>query len=161
MLKWAGASALRRGFCSGRPLEGPSLGDFLAAANVSKLENMETTAPAPYLADHTPGVGRCALEPPPLPPRSSTCRKIMIETYGCQMNFSDTEIINSVLRTAGFESTSDENEADVVLLNTCAIRENAEGKVWGRLSRTFIAPSIYSLTPLQSSAPSRNGQRRK
>ena len=80
----------------------------------------------------------------------------MIETYGCQMNFSDTEIINSVLRTAGFESTSDENEADVVLLNTCAIRENAEGKVWGRLSRTFIAPSIYSLTPLQSSAPSRN-----
>ena len=61
----------------------------------------------------------------------------MIETYGCQMNFSDTEIINSVLSTAGFEKTEDVDDADVVLLNTCAIRENAEGKIWGRLSRIY------------------------
>ena len=62
----------------------------------------------------------------------------MIETYGCQMNFSDTEIINSVLSAAGFEQTKVESEADVVLLNTCAIRENAEGKIWGRLSRMWF-----------------------
>ena len=56
-----------------------------------------------------------------------------IETYGCAMNFSDTEIIASVLRADGYEFTNDENLADLVLLNTCAIRDNAEEKVWNRL----------------------------
>lgn len=56
-----------------------------------------------------------------------------IETYGCQMNFSDTEIIASVLHDMGYGFTQDEKAADLVLLNTCSIRENAETKVWNRL----------------------------
>lgn len=56
-----------------------------------------------------------------------------IETYGCQMNFSDTEIIASVLNEMGYGFTQDERQADLVLLNTCSIRENAETKVWNRL----------------------------
>lgn len=57
-----------------------------------------------------------------------------IETYGCQMNVSDTEIVRSVLGSAGFSEAAAEADADVVLLNTCAIRENAEQKVWSRLA---------------------------
>ena len=50
------------------------------------------------------------------------------------MNVSDTEIVRSVLGSAGFSEATAEGEADVVLLNTCAIRENAEQKVWSRLA---------------------------
>ena len=57
-----------------------------------------------------------------------------IETYGCQMNFSDTEIIASVLTEQGYGFTQDEMAADLVLLNTCSIRENAETKIWNRLT---------------------------
>ena len=60
-------------------------------------------------------------------------RKVYLETYGCQMNVSDSEIVASVLRENGFGLTRDSDSADVVLLNTCAIRENAEQKVRGRL----------------------------
>ena len=60
-------------------------------------------------------------------------RKLYIESYGCQMNFSDSEIVASILREQGFATTSSAEEADVVLLNTCAIRENAEQKVRNRL----------------------------
>ena len=56
-----------------------------------------------------------------------------METYGCQMNYSDTEIINSVLLQAGYELANTSDEADIIFLNTCAIRDNAEQKVWGRL----------------------------
>lgn len=61
-------------------------------------------------------------------------KKAFIETYGCQMNFSDTEIIASVLIAEGYGFTQNELEADLVLLNTCAIRENAETKVRNRLT---------------------------
>lgn len=60
-------------------------------------------------------------------------RNAYIETYGCQMNFSDTEIIASVLKDIGYGFTNDELSADLVLLNTCAIRENAESRIWNRL----------------------------
>lgn len=56
-----------------------------------------------------------------------------IETYGCQMNFSDTEIVASVLADMNYGFTSNEEEADLVFINTCSIRENAESKVWNRL----------------------------
>lgn len=58
---------------------------------------------------------------------------VYLETYGCQMNVSDSEIIASVLRSAGYGLTHDPLQADVVLLNTCAIRENAEQRVRRRL----------------------------
>ena len=60
-------------------------------------------------------------------------RRVYIETYGCQMNVSDSEIVAAVLREAGFGLTKNADSADVVLLNTCAIRENAEQKVRRRL----------------------------
>ena len=59
--------------------------------------------------------------------------KIYIETYGCQMNLADTEIITGILKTAGFEITRLQEDADVVLLNTCSVRENAEQRIYGRL----------------------------
>jgi len=60
-------------------------------------------------------------------------KQFYIETYGCQMNVADSEIVNSILLEQGMESTSEAEEADVILVNTCAIRENAETKVWNRL----------------------------
>lgn len=60
-------------------------------------------------------------------------RKIYIETYGCQMNFSDSEIVMAVMQQNGYSSTSNMDTADLIFLNTCSIRENAEQKVRSRL----------------------------
>lgn len=60
-------------------------------------------------------------------------KQLYIETYGCQMNVADSEIIASVMRMAGYEPTPTLEEADAVLLNTCSVRENAEQKVLNRL----------------------------
>jgi tRNA-2-methylthio-N6-dimethylallyladenosine synthase len=65
--------------------------------------------------------------------KSSNDKKVYIETYGCQMNFSDTEIVLSVLSDFGYNETSEINESDVILVNTCAIRDNAEQRVYKRL----------------------------
>ncbi|OJV20265.1 MAG: tRNA (N6-isopentenyl adenosine(37)-C2)-methylthiotransferase MiaB [Dyadobacter sp. 50-39] len=62
-------------------------------------------------------------------------KRLFIESYGCQMNFSDSEIVASVMRDAGFATTSDVNNADLIFLNTCAIRDNAEQKVRNRLKQ--------------------------
>ncbi len=61
-------------------------------------------------------------------------RKLYIESYGCQMNFSDSEIVASILQKAGFDTTSEIHEADLVFLNTCSIREKAEQTVRNRLN---------------------------
>ncbi len=61
-------------------------------------------------------------------------KKLYLESYGCAMNFSDSEVVASILSKEGFTTTRDESEADVILLNTCSIRENAEQKVRVRLS---------------------------
>ncbi|MBS1530921.1 MAG: tRNA (N6-isopentenyl adenosine(37)-C2)-methylthiotransferase MiaB, partial [Bacteroidetes bacterium] len=53
-------------------------------------------------------------------------RKLYIESYGCAMNFSDSEIVASILADKGFETTGSYNDADVIFINTCSIRENAE-----------------------------------
>lgn len=62
-------------------------------------------------------------------------RKVYIESYGCQMNFSDSEIVASILKKQGFDTTSSLEEADVVFLNTCSIREKAEQTVRNRLQQ--------------------------
>ncbi len=62
-------------------------------------------------------------------------RKLYIESYGCQMNFADSEIVASILSETGFETTSDYHQADVIFINTCSIRENAETRVRNRLSQ--------------------------
>src|SRR5688572_16548539 len=61
-------------------------------------------------------------------------RKLYIESYGCQMNFSDSEIVASILQKDGFDTTSDILKADVIFLNTCSIREKAEQTVRNRLN---------------------------
>ena len=53
-------------------------------------------------------------------------KKLFIETYGCQMNVADSEVVASVMQMAGYEICEKEEEADAIFLNTCSIRENAE-----------------------------------
>ncbi len=65
-------------------------------------------------------------------------KKLFLESYGCAMNFSDSEIVASILAGKGYSSTSDYNEADLILINTCSVREGAEQRVRGRL-KTFNA----------------------
>jgi tRNA-2-methylthio-N6-dimethylallyladenosine synthase len=71
-------------------------------------------------------------------PGNNTGRKLYIESYGCAMNFSDSEIVASILLEKGFETTVDYNVADVIFINTCSIRENAEQRVRNRLKEFTI-----------------------
>ena len=64
--------------------------------------------------------------------------KVYIETYGCQMNVNDSEVILSILQDAGYALTEDIEEADVILANTCSIRDNAEQRIWGRIDQFKI-----------------------
>ncbi|MDO3645317.1 MiaB/RimO family radical SAM methylthiotransferase [Mucilaginibacter sp. L3T2-6] len=70
---------------------------------------------------------------------NSNGRKLYIESYGCAMNFSDSEIVASILSEKGFETTSNYDNADVIFINTCSIRENAEQRVRNRLREFTIA----------------------
>lgn len=63
----------------------------------------------------------------------SSQKKFYIETYGCQMNFADSEIVNAILLDEGMQAVTEAELADIILVNTCSIRENAETKVWNRL----------------------------
>ncbi|MCX6290792.1 MAG: MiaB/RimO family radical SAM methylthiotransferase [Bacteroidetes bacterium] len=60
-------------------------------------------------------------------------KKLYLESYGCAMNFSDSEIVASIMTDLGFITTSTTEDADVIFLNTCAIRDNAELRIWARL----------------------------
>ncbi|XP_041463387.1 mitochondrial tRNA methylthiotransferase CDK5RAP1-like [Lytechinus variegatus] len=99
---------------------GPTLHDFIAD---SYRQNTEVEVPVrhesiPYLSDNV-GEGKS--------------RRVYFETYGCQMNVSDTEIAWAILERSGFQKVEDISNADVILAVTCAIRENAEQKIWNRL----------------------------
>ncbi len=72
-----------------------------------------------------------------LPDTQKKCaalKKVRIETYGCQMNVADSEVVAAMMGLAGYEPTDDDNEAAAVLLNTCSIRDNAEQKIFSRLA---------------------------
>ena len=69
-----------------------------------------------------------------LRPLTGDGRKLYIETYGCQMNVGDSEIVVSIMQQEGYRYTESLEEADIVLINTCSIRDNAEQRIWGRLS---------------------------
>ena len=60
-------------------------------------------------------------------------KKLFIETYGCQMNVADSEVIASVMKMAGYSTVDTLDEADAVFMNTCSIRDNAEQKILNRL----------------------------
>ena len=64
--------------------------------------------------------------------------KVYIETYGCQMNVNDSEVILSILQDAGYALTENIEEASVILANTCSIRDNAEQRIWGRIDQFKI-----------------------
>ena len=61
-------------------------------------------------------------------------KKVRIETYGCQMNVADSEVVATMMEMAGYSLTEDDEMASAVLLNTCSIRDNAEQKIYGRIS---------------------------
>ena len=61
-------------------------------------------------------------------------KKLYIETYGCQMNRGDSEVVVSILSEYGYIYTEEIAEADVILVNTCSVRDNAEQRIWGRLN---------------------------
>ena len=71
-------------------------------------------------------------------------KKFFIETYGCQMNFADSEIVNSILIEDGMTVAPTAESADVILVNTCSIRENAGTKVWNRLKEIRHLKKINS-----------------
>ncbi|KAI9309527.1 tRNA-I(6)A37 thiotransferase enzyme MiaB [Cunninghamella echinulata] len=98
----------------------PSFQEFLAQ-QINVPENIEHVQPdqLPYLKNSTSNWGHDS--------------KYFLEVYGCQMNVSDTEILNSIMLKAGYKRTLNLEEANVVFLVTCAIRENAETRVWDRL----------------------------
>ena len=111
-------TAPRRAFATARSAaiaSAPPLKDFMQPAAASSIADAN---PAPYI------------DPALL---MGGGRRVYLETYGCQMNVSDTEVVRALLDTAGYERAAGIEEADVVLLNTCAIREGAEGKIWSRL----------------------------
>ena len=60
-------------------------------------------------------------------------KKFYIETYGCQMNVADSEVVAAILEDKGYQRTQEKSEADVILVNTCSVRENAEQRVRGRV----------------------------
>jgi len=69
-----------------------------------------------------------------LRPLAGAGRRLYVETYGCQMNAGDTEIAVSIMQDEGYVYTGRIEEADVILINTCSIRDNAEQRIWGRLN---------------------------
>ena len=105
------------------PADVPHFRDFLqSTSNVASLEGY---GPAPHAAAGTSA-----------PTSVGTGSKaVFIETYGCQMNVSDSEVVLSILSESGYRMTDTATSADVILVNTCAIRENAETRIWGRLGQ--------------------------
>jgi len=98
---------------------GPSLKDFVnkTVTESDSVNSAPNLSEAPFLAQYLQGNGR----------------KIYMETYGCQMNFSDSEIVRAVMQENGFANCDSVDDADIVFLMTCAIREGAESKVFKRL----------------------------
>eukprot|EP01097_Dermamoeba_algensis_P010336 TRINITY_DN7589_c0_g1_i1.p1 TRINITY_DN7589_c0_g1~~TRINITY_DN7589_c0_g1_i1.p1 ORF type:complete len:592 (-),score=64.42 TRINITY_DN7589_c0_g1_i1:95-1870(-) len=99
---------------------GPSLNDFLKGSG--QLPESSLRSESSILT-----------QPNEKAEQRKTGKKVFIESYGCQMNMSDTEVVFSIMNSAGFQKANDAEMADIIFLNTCAIRENAENKVWQRL----------------------------
>lgn len=70
----------------------------------------------------------------PARPVTGGGQKVYIETYGCQMNVNDSEVVVSILKDEGYSHTESLADADIILVNTCSIRDNAEQRIWGRLN---------------------------
>lgn len=75
-------------------------------------------------------------------------RKYLVETYGCQMNFHDSERMAGLLEQAGYEATDDQEDADVIVINTCSVRERAEEKLYTRLGELRVLEETRGERPL-------------
>src|SRR5436309_6363611 len=75
-------------------------------------------------------------------------RTYLIETHGCQMNFHDSERMAGLLEQAGYERTADEDDADVIVINTCSVREKAEEKLYTRLGEIRVLGEQTGARPL-------------
>lgn len=102
---------------------GPDLADFILAHSQVLKQNDNSSSSSnrryqkhPYLRDNY-----------------GPNQKVYFDVYGCQMNVNDTEVVWSVLKKHGYNRTLDIEEADIILIVTCAIREGAEQKIWGRI----------------------------
>lgn len=102
-------------------LNGPGLSDFMKKTATDSSDEI----PLPSSTAHYLDQYNARFE--------QKSKKMFIETYGCQMNVNDTEIIQGIMQNAGYSATNSIEEANVVLLNTCAIRSGAEDKIWKRL----------------------------
>ncbi len=131
-----------RAVCQHRPVLSRRSPVVRAHSNTAAVQSSETTS-VPKLAEGPPfQYFLNALSKPavgsvntPLPVEGSTPqRKVYIETYGCQMNVNDSEVLLSVLADNGYAQTQQDADADVIFLNTCAIREQAEQRIWNRLA---------------------------
>ena len=74
--------------------------------------------------------------------------KIFIETYGCQMNVADSELVASILKDRKFDLVNDIDNADIIIFNTCSVRQHAEDRVIGGYRWRFKEDDIDSLPPL-------------
>ncbi|XP_053575127.1 mitochondrial tRNA methylthiotransferase CDK5RAP1 [Bombina bombina] len=110
----------RKGEFSTKIASGPQLKDFLnMSAPIEKLHPSVDEDPPPYIQNSA----------------SLVNNKVYMETYGCQMNVNDTEIAWSILQKSGYTRTNTVDEADVILLVTCSVREKAEQTIWNRLQQ--------------------------
>ena len=62
-------------------------------------------------------------------------KRLMLETYGCQMNVADSEVVATVMKMAGYETCESIDEADAIFINTCSVRDNAEQRIFSRLNQ--------------------------
>ncbi|KAG8517853.1 CDK5 regulatory subunit-associated protein 1, partial [Galemys pyrenaicus] len=128
--------AVQKDFHS-RLATGPTFQHFLnSSAPQEKVSSPDVEDPPPYLT---------------VDELSGRQRKVYLETYGCQMNVNDTEIAWSVLQKNGYLRTGDLQEADVILLVTCSIREKAEQTIWNRLHqlKSLKTKRLRSRVPLK------------
>src|ERR1051326_7288190 len=79
---------------------------------------------------------------------SRVAKKYLIETFGCQMNFHDSERMAGLLDQAGYEPTSEDIDADVIVINTCSVRERAEEKLYTRLGELRVMAAEHGHDPV-------------
>jgi len=103
---------------------GPSLQDFLNSTTAQPSTPLDPTKTMPDNIPYLSVQGR----------KLGAGAKYFVEVYGCQMNVNDTEILMAIMNGAGYTKADDQSEADIVFLVTCAIRENAETRIWNRLA---------------------------
>ncbi|RLN48529.1 hypothetical protein BBJ29_007407 [Phytophthora kernoviae] len=117
---------------SSRLPDGPALGDFLrdsqshSHAHTAKAAREPSEMNFPVAPNRIRSLEEMEME------QQEQC-SFFIETYGCQMNSADSEIVRAILLEGGYAPASRADAADVVLINTCAVRDNAEAKIWHRL----------------------------